>query len=284
MNRRPQKRGAIPAAASAFLPPLVRQMFPLYSFYGLVRPMAVRIALPQIARVEIRVSSQDKLCGNYIRAEDHIADILRQKANEELAKKKLPPTRTIDHIYLQVQFAPQIVYHQPFHSKQTMPGGEVDPIMQVGVNFVFHDDHHSGLEIGFVVQGSYNYFWLDPNANDPHETAAGRHAWQAQYQLQAAYAFVDLFGVDGLTLDILVQAARAITYQYDPTQQRSVTSRSTAISGGIQVTKQLGDSPFSIGGQVTVGSGPSPTLDWTGQFIFQWQYDLRPKPKKPEAR
>jgi hypothetical protein len=260
-------------------------MFPLYSFYGLQRPMAARIAFPQLARVEVRSSWREKLCGNYVRPDDDVEAALKKKMDDELAKKNLPPTRLFDHIYLQLQYAPQIIYHHPFHPHQTMPGAEVDPLLDsVGIDFVMHDDDHSGFEVTFVVQGSFNYSFLDPNQNNPNETEAGRKAWQAQYQLQAAYAFPNLFGVDGLTLSILLQASRSITYQYDPTVQKKVTSRAASLAGGFQIAKQLGkDSPFSIGAQGTVGGGTGQTLDFTGAVIFQWQYDFRrPQPKPKE--
>jgi hypothetical protein len=259
-------------------------MFPLYSYYGLRRPMAARMVFPQLASVEVRATWRDKLCGNYVRAEDKVEDVLRQKVDDELQKKNLPPTRFFDHIYLQLQYAPQIIYHHPFHPHQMLPGAEVDPLLgQVGVNFVMHDDEHRGFEVSFVVQGSFNYSFFDPNRNNPNETEAGRDAWQGQYQLQAAYAFPNLLGVDGLTLTILAQASRSVTYQYDPTQQKNVTTRASTLAGGFQISKSLGkDSPFSAGGQVTVGGGTGQTLDVTGQVFFQWQYDFLPPKPKPD--
>lgn len=286
MNRRPTKRGAIPPATSAFLPPLVRQMFPLYSYYGLRRPMAVKTIYPQVSSVEVRASWRDKLCGNYLRVDERVEELLRKKMDEEKAKQNLPPTRTVEHIYVQVQYAPQIVYHQPFYPHQTLPGAEVDPLLaQVGINFVFHDDDHNGFEVSSVLQGSFNYSFVDPNRNEPHEIAAGRQAWQGQAQLQAAYVLVNLFGVDGLSLSILIQAAGAVSYQYDPKQQKRVTSLSAGAAGGFQINKSLGkDSPFSIGLQGAAGPSTNKTLDWNAQVIFQWQFDARPKPKRPESK
>jgi len=247
--------------------------------------MAARIAFPRVTTVEVRASWRDKLCGNYVRTDERSEEILKKKLDDEKAKQNLPPTRILDHIYLQLQYAPQIVYHQPFHPSQTMPGAEVDPLLlQVGVNFVFHDDEHSGFEFAVVLQGSFNYMFVDPNQNNPNETSAGRQAWQGQGQLQAAYVFVNLFGVDGLSLNLLVQAARAVSYQYDPTQQKNVTSRSTTLAGGFQISKSLGkDSPFSVGLQGTAGPSSNQTLDWTAQAIFQWQFDFLPK-RKPEPK
>jgi hypothetical protein len=281
-NRRSRKRGAIPPAAPAFLPPLVRQMFPLYAFYGLRRPMAARIAFPLLSSVEVRASWREKLCGNYVRVEGPEEPVLRKCLDDKEKERGLSPTRVFDHIYVQAQFAPQIVYHQPFHPSQTLPGAEVDPVLlQVGINFVLHDDQHSGFEVTAVLQGSFNYTFVDPNQNNPNETAAGRQAWQGQGQLQASYVLVNLFGVDGLSLSLLIQAARAISYQYDPTQQKNVTSRSSTLAGGFQISKSLGkDSPFSVGFQGTAGPSTNHTLDWTGQVIFQFQFDLMPpKPK-----
>jgi hypothetical protein len=257
-------------------------MFPLYSYYGLQRPMAARTVFPRLASIEIRSSWRDKLCGNYRRVDEKVEDALKQKMDEELAKKKLPPSRILHHIYIQLQYAPQIVYHQPFHPKKMLPGAEFDPLLgQVGVNFVLHDDDHSGFEVSFVLQGSFNWSFLDPNRDNPNETAAGARAWQGQYQLQGSYVFVNLFGVDGLNLNLLLQAARSVTYQYDPTQQKNVTSRASTIAGGFQIGKSLGkDSPMSVGIQGTVGGGTGQTLDVTGLIFFQWQYDALPKPKK----
>ena len=286
MNRRPTKRGAIPPATSAFLPPLVRQMFPLYSYYGLRRPMAVRTVFPQVGSVEVRASWRDKLCGNYVRVDERAEEPLRKCLDKEKEKQHLPPTRAVDHIYVQVQYAPQIVYHQPFYPSQTMPGAEIDPLLlQVGINFVFHDDDHSGFEATAVLQGSFNYSFIDPNQNNPNETAAGRQAWQGQGQLQGAYVFVNLFGVDGLSLSILIQAARAISYQYDPTQQKNVTSRSATLAGGLQISKSLGkDSPWSVGIQGTAGPSTNQTLDWGVQAFILWNFDLLPpKPKPPKS-
>ena len=282
MNRRPTKRGAIPPASSAFLPPLVRQMFPLYSYYGLQRPMALRMAFPQVAQVEVRASWKDKLCGNYVRADEKAEEALKNKMDAEKAKKNLPPTSFFDHIYLQVQYAPQIIYHQTFPHSQTLPGAEVDPLLATtGVNFVMHDDNHPGFEVSLVVQGSFNYAFVDPNRNDPNETEAGRKAWQAQVQLQAAYAFPNFLGVDNLTLSLLLQGTQSFTYQYDPMVRKKVVNTATGGALGVQINKQLGkDSPFSIGGQLTVGAGTGQTVDITGSVIFQWQYDfVKPKPQ-----
>jgi len=281
MNRRSLPRGSVPPSSTSFLPPLVRQMFPLYSFYGLRRPMFARIAMPHLSSVEVRASWRDKLCGNHIKVEGSAEEALRQKLNDELAKKKLPPTGILQHIFLQPQFAPQVVYHQPFHPSQTMPGAETDVVLQVGVDFVFHDDDHSGFEVSSVVQGSFNYSFIDPNQGNPNETSAGRIAWQFQYQIQAAWVFVNLFGVDGLSLSILAQAARAISYQYDPTQQKNIWGRSATLAGGVQISKSLGkDSPWSLGIQGTAGPSTNSTLDFTGQIFIQWQGDFLPKRKK----
>jgi hypothetical protein len=160
----------------------------------------------------------------------------------------------------------------------------VDATVQVDVNLVFRDDDDAGFEFTATLQGSGNFFVLDPNRSnpditDPHELARGDHAQQGQLQLQLAYYFRS-FSVLGtkLSLSLLLQAAGAATYQYDPTKKKAGLSFSAAGAAGVGLDVALTDD-ISLGFQLTAGPNSAGTGDLTGSAVIKAQFDLGPKTK-----
>ncbi len=276
MSRRRKRVGPAAAYSLAFAPPLVRQLSPSYSQYGLPTPTLLQVALPDLVSIQAVASFKEKVCGDFIRLRDEALKEIRALIDSLLQKQGKPKTNPLKHIFLDVAFGPQVVHHTPFHPTQIRPGAEVDAVLQADVNFVFHDDEQPGLEFSIAVQGSGNYFFVDPNRNNPNETPAGRVAGQGQLQLQVGYFFPNFLGVKHLTFSAFLQTAGAATYQYNPNQRSPQWAYSATGAAGLGFGYDITDK-ITLGAQFWEGintNNGSPTRDFGSFLTFTVHHDL----------
>jgi hypothetical protein len=75
------------------------------------------------------------------------------------------------------------------------------------------------------------YFFVDPNRNNPNEIAEGRHGRQFQQQLQVSYVFDDK--VLGFEFSIFAQLFQQWAYQYNPDEKRATVTAGWGAAGGV---------------------------------------------------
>jgi hypothetical protein len=260
--------------------------------YSLPRSHLLRIAVPRVVQIELRATSLDDLGPDFERLPDDQAEAVCNKIDEIREGQGKPP-KGLRHVYMHFALGPQVVYHQPFKRsdpRDPQNSAEVDETVQVDINLVFRDDDDRGFEFTATLQGSANFFVLDPNRDnpditDPNELARSDHAQQGQLQLQLAYYFRSFTVLDTkLSLSLLIQAAGAATYQYDPTQKKAALSWSAAGAAGVGLDVELSDDT-SLGFQITAGPNSAGTADFTASAVIKGQFDLGPKPKpKPKKK
>jgi len=260
--------------------------------YSLPHSHLLRVAAPRTIQVDLCATRKDSLGFDFERLpEDQAAEVCR-RIDEEREKHGLPKKGILRHVFVHLTFGPQVVYHQPFSTGN--PGdpansAELDMTLQGDVNLVFHDTddddkEESGFEFTVAVQGSGNWFVLDPNRDNPAFSKAeldkSSLAAQAQLQLQAAYVFKS-FEIAGLKLQFqfLLQAAGAVTYQYDPSKRKAGTSYSVAGAFGGELDIEIAkDTNFAL--QCTGGPNSGGTVDGTCGAFIKIQFDTAPKKKK----
>jgi hypothetical protein len=234
--------------------------------YSLPRPTLMRVVLPQVTTIVITVTSRDKVCGESIEItdEDKRKKIL-EKIDEEKRKKGFPPTKGSKHIQFHLALGAQVVYHHPVH-KDDDNGAEVDPaVLQGDITVVLHDEEESGFELTYAIQGAVQYFFVDPNRNNPNEIADGRNSRQLQQQFQVTYAFSDK--VLGFDFSIFAQLFEQWSYQYNPDVKRATISSAWGVAGGVgfdlPITKNLKWST-----QFTLGTTQVPSHSTVDATVF----------------
>ena len=181
--------------------------------------------MPNSVRIEAVATFREELCGNLRRLPAEV-----EKAVQDGVTPKISPLKKV---VFEIAFGPQVVHHVPLHPAQGSVGVETDAVFQADVNFVFHDEDRKGLESSLAVQGSGNYFVVDPNRNVKNEIPAGRFAGQGQVQVQVGYFFPITIAGQKFTFSTFLQFAGGATYQYDPAKRSPQLSSSLVGATGL---------------------------------------------------
>jgi hypothetical protein len=200
--------------------------------YSLPRPTLMRVVQPLVTTIVVTVTNRDQICGENIEITDEEKRRkLIAKLDEEKKKKGKPPTEGNPHIQFHLAFGSQLVYHHPLH-KDDDNGAEADPaVLQGDVTVVLHDETGNGFELTYAIQGAVQYFFVDPNRNNPNEIASGRKSNQLQQQFQVSYVFSDL--VLGFDFSILAQLFEQWSYQYSPDERRATINAAWGAAFGV---------------------------------------------------
>ena len=226
------------------------------SDFGSPATQLVRVALPRGMDLFVRQSGGRDPRPPFVRLSAEQSARICEVTNERRTQEKKPPTKAVS-FEGQFVFGPQFTYHLPI----TVPkdSAEFDGVVQLNGVLKIHTDDEGGWEFSASLQGSGNWFVLNPFRDNPEakNIDRARLAGQAQLQLQAAYAFKS-FKVGGrdLQISIIVPAAGAVTFQYDPVQKTAKPSFSRQLSAGVSFEYSLSDH-FSVIAQITAGgTGP----------------------------
>lgn len=232
MARRRRKMGPIGSDRLTGPHEELRVRSSLEADYSLPRPILMRVLWPQLTTLVITLTNSKDPCGDNVEITD---EETRKRVIRGVDEKKkgrgFPPTTGSPHVQFHLALGQQIVYHHPVH-KNDDNGAEVDPyVLQGDVTVVLHDETGSGFELTYAVQGAVQYFFVDPNRNNPNETPAGRQGRQLQQQFQVSYAFSDK--VLGFNFSIFAQLFEQWGYQYNPDAKRATISAAWGAAAGV---------------------------------------------------
>jgi hypothetical protein len=264
--------------------------------YSLPVSHLLKVAAPKSIQVHLCASNRSSMGPDYEELPRDQATQVCEKIDDERSKRGLPKKGIIRHVYTHVTFGPQAVYHHPFSTGRPgdpIPSLEADATLQGDVTLVLHDtdddgNEESGLEFALAVQGSGNWFIIDPNQSDPtiakSDIDKERLFTQGQLQLQAAYVFKS-FEILGLKMQFqfLLQAAGAVGYGYDATKRKAVTSYSASGVLGGELDIDIGhDNNIAL--QCTGGANTGGTVDGMCGAFLKLQWELGKKKDKKDKK
>ena len=231
MARRRRKMGPIGSDRLTGPHDELRVRSSLESNYSLSRSSLMRVVVPQMTTIVITLTNSTEICGESIEItdEDKRKKIIA-RIDEEKKKRNLPPTKGFPRVQFHLALGAQVVYHHPIH-KDDDNGAEVDPVVIQGdITVVLHEEGESGVELSYAIQSAVQYFFVDPNRNNPNQIADGRNGRQLQQQFQVSYAFSDK--VLGFDFSIFAQLFEQWSYQYNPDVKRASIAAAWGVAGG----------------------------------------------------
>ena len=202
----------------------------LDSQYGMPSSDLLRLTVPTGIEIEFLITEKNFALPGWERLPDEDALQMCKQLNDIKIKEQGKPLKG-SHVFYHVTLGPQATHHHPFSSgsvRDPRNSAEVDAVLSADINVQFHEDDKHGFEFTATVQGSRNFFVLDPNRSNPdfrslpaEEIKKSLRATQAQLQLQLAYAFNAIeIGKMKFSFSLLFQLVGGANFQYDPTMKK----------------------------------------------------------------